>query len=130
MKIYFMKANYKIILLGFLSTLVVTSCTDLLTETPSSYIASESFFKDSTSAKMAINGIYDAIAKLEHYGTSEMYVQTSDDNYYVSGISTDNQKRDLSHYMVTPGNTNLADMWLYKYQGIDRANLQLKIFPK
>jgi hypothetical protein len=119
---------YIIALLVFVATF--SSCTDLLTETPSSYIASESFFKNPTNANMAIIGIYDAISKLEHYGTCEMYVQTSDDNYYVSGTATDNQKRDISHYMVTPSNSNLGDLWLYKNLGIDRANFAIENISK
>ncbi len=121
-----MKTIYKFIFSGFLLILFFTSCADILTETPSSYIASASFFSNPTNAKMAIVGIYDDLSKLKHYGTSEMYVQTSDDNYYVSGTATDNSKRDLSHYMFTPGNTNLGEMWMYKYQGIDRANLAIE----
>jgi hypothetical protein len=59
-----------------------------------------------------------------------MYVQTSDDNYYVSGTATDNQKRDISHYMVTPSNSNLGDLWLYKNLGIDRANFAIENISK
>jgi len=121
-----MKTIYKFIFSGFLLILFMTSCADVLTETPSSYIASASFFSNPTNANMAIVGIYDDLSKLNHYGTSEMYVQTSDDNYYVSGTATDNQKRDISHYMVTPGNLNLGYMWMYKYQGMDRASLAIE----
>ena len=121
-----MKTNYKIIILAFMSVLLMTSCADLLTEIPASYIASASFFNNTANANMAIVGIYDDLSKLKHYGTAEMYVQTSDDNYYVSGTASDNSKRDLSHYMFTPGNTNLGDMWMFKYQGIDRANLAIE----
>ena len=124
-----MKTKYLIIvLLGTVFTL--SSCKDQLTETPSSYIASESFFTNTTNANMAIIGIYDDLSKLNHYGSSEMYVQTSDDNYLVIGTTTDNGRRDISHYLVTPGNNNLGYMWMYKYQGIDRANFAIENISK
>ena len=125
-----MKTRYYLGTFALLLILFMSSCADLLTEKPSSYIGSESFFSNSANANMAIIGIYDDLSKLKHYGTSEMYVQTSDDNYYVSGTASDNTKRDLSHYMVTPGNTNLGDMWMYKYQGIDRANFAIENIAK
>ena len=125
-----MKTKYYLGTFALLLILFMSSCVDLLIEKPSSYIGSESFFSNAANANMAIVGIYDDLSKLKHYGTSEMYVQTSDDNYYVSGTASDNTKRDLSHYMVTPGNTNLGDMWMYKYQGIDRANFAIENIAK
>lgn len=125
-----MKSKFKIFVLGLILLMSMASCADLLNETPASYYDSDKFFTTVKKANMAIVGIYDDLSKMQHYGTSEMYVQTSDDNYYVSGTIIDNGKRDISHYVVNSVNTNLADMWKYKYEGIDRANFALENLPK
>lgn len=51
-----------------------------------------------------------------------MAMPASDDTYYIQGTGTDNTRRDIAHYMVKPTNTWIADLWKYKYMGIDRAN--------
>lgn len=49
----------------------------------------------------------------------------SDDTYYINGTGTDNTRRDIAHYMVKSTNTWVANIWKYKYQGIDRANFAI-----
>ena len=71
---------------------------------------------------MAVVGIYDCLAIDKHYGQFEMATPASDDTYYIQGTGTDNTRRDIAHYMVKTTNTWIADLWKYKYMGIDRAN--------
>jgi starch-binding outer membrane protein, SusD/RagB family len=116
-------------LLGFFGALVV-SCKDQLTEEPASYYATANFFTKPANANMAIVGIYDTFSKLNHYGQSELAMPTSDDNYVITGTGSDNTRRDICHYMVTPANTWLAGIWVLKYQGIDRANFAIENISK
>lgn len=105
-----MKVKSNIIaLLGFLVMFVNTSCNDLLTETPDSYYATENFFTKPENANMAVLGIYDVFAKLSHYGMYEMAMPTSDDMYTITGTTSDNTRRDISHYLVAPQNIWLKD---------------------
>ena len=99
-----------------------TACDDQLTENPDSSYKKEQFFTSEGNASMAITGIYDSFAKIEHYGQFEMAMPTSDDTYYINGTGTDNTRRDIAHYMVKNTNVWIQSVWDYKYEGIDRAN--------
>lgn len=101
------------------------SCTDLLTEKPDSYYATKNFFVNADNANMAVLGVYDVLAKLNHYGQCEMAMPVSDDMYTIQGTPSDNSRRDIAHYMVAPQNAWLDYLWTYKYQGIDRANFAI-----
>ena len=98
----------------------VTSCE--LDEKPTSYYEKDAYFQTYNHAKMAVVGIYDCLAIDKHYGQFEMATPASDDTYYIQGTGTDNTRRDIAHYMVKTTNTWIADLWKYKYMGIDRAN--------
>lgn len=100
----------------------LTSCTDLLTETPESYYDSTNYFVSVPNANMAVAAVYNTLGGMGHYGQAEMAIPTSDDMYYVSGTNTDNLRRDISHYMVSTNNQWIESTWNAKYQGLDRAN--------
>ncbi|MDD4591104.1 MAG: RagB/SusD family nutrient uptake outer membrane protein, partial [Parabacteroides sp.] len=118
-----MKANHYILLL--IALFVYSSCSDILIEEPASYYKKENFFISPANAEMSIIGIYDVFAKLQHYGQFEMAMPSSDDTYYIQGTSTDNTRRDISHYTLTSANQWIEQLWSYKYQGIDRANFAI-----
>lgn len=40
----------------------------------------------------------------------------------MNGTNIDNIRRDIAHYVLTPSNAWIQNIWIYKYQGIDRAN--------
>ncbi len=112
-------------LLYIVSTLLlagVTSCEDMLTEEPDSSYKKEQYFTSDSKAEMAIYGIYNSIENSNHYGSNEMATPASDDTYYINGTVIDNTRRDIAHYVVTSSNTWIQNIWIYKYQGIDRAN--------
>lgn len=114
--------KYKLLAASLLAALSFTSCEDFLTENPESYYKEEQFFTSVGNAQMAVTGIYDSFAKLNHYGQFEMAMPCSDDTYYIQGTGTDNTRRDIAHYIVKNTNTWIQNVWEYKYQGIDRAN--------
>lgn len=102
-----------------------TACQDFFTEKPDSYLDQESALegpKAINHANMLVLGIYDVLAKQEHYGQYEMAMPTSDDMYFIKGTNSDDSRRDISHYTIRTTNTWIKYMWQYKYQGIDRAN--------
>lgn len=121
-----MKTKYFfIILLTFSVSFLLSSCEETLTENPNSFYKKENYFVSSSNAEMAILGIYDVLAKIEHYGQFEMAMPCSDDTYYIRGTSTDNTRRDIAHYTLTSANQWIENIWKYKYQGIDRANFAI-----
>ncbi len=118
--------KYKFIyLISILALLGTTSCEDTLTEKPDSYYEKENYFVNAVNANMAVVGIYDSFAKLQHFGQFEMAMPCSDDTYYIQGTGSDNTRRDIAHYTIKSNNTWVYNIWKYKYQGIDRANFAI-----
>lgn len=117
-----MKINiYKSAFVGFIG-IVAVSCSDTLTEHPSSYIDTEAVFENASKAQAALNSVYASFAQEEHMGCDEIPMPSSDDIYYANGTNDDGAWRSISHYMSTPTNTWLKFVWQYKYIGINRAN--------
>lgn len=104
---------------------LMTSCDDVLTEKPDSFYEKDTYFTSASKAEMAVLGVYNSISNLNHYGSCEMATPSSDDMYFVNGTNVDNTRRDLSHYQFTTNNQWLSNIWLYNYQGIDRANMAI-----
>lgn len=102
-----------------------TSCEDTLTEKPNSSYDKDRFFDSEAKAEMAIMGIYNALSDKDHYGWCEMAAPTSDDMYYTSRTHSDNMVHDMAHYRTTSTNQWIENLWKFKYQGIDRANLTI-----
>lgn len=100
----------------------LASCEDMLTEDPDSSYKKEQYFTSQSKAEMSIYSIYNSIAHSDHYGSVETVTPASDDTYYMSGTNISNIRRDIAHYVLTPSNTWIQNIWIYKYQGIDRAN--------
>lgn len=122
-----MKKIFKSILYFSVLAISTTSCTDLLTEKPDSYLDQNTFFTSVANAEMSVIGIYDVFAKEDHYGQFEMAMPTSDDMYHITPSSqTDNSRRDISHYMLSTSNAWVNSLWNNKYKGLDRANFTLE----
>lgn len=101
-----------------------SACTDTLTEDPDSNYQKKSFFTDSSKAQMAVTGVYSVLPSL--YGDLEMGLPCSDDTYYASGITSDNTRRDIAHYMLNTSNQNIYNAWRLLYQGINYANYAIQ----
>lgn len=106
--------------LGMLLTQI--SCTDLLRETPDSSYDSAKIFESTANAQLALNGVYNSLAGIKHYGQWEMATPTSDDMYFIQGTNVDGSRRDISHYQLSTSNAWILDLWTNKYKGIERAN--------
>lgn len=117
--------NYRIIYIALSAFVSMGFASCSLTEEPDSYYEKDTFFDSESKAKLAVIGIYDCLSNNNHYGQAEMAMPASDDTYYINGTGTDNTRRDIAHYMVKSTNTWVANIWKYKYQGIDRANFAI-----
>ncbi len=116
-----MKTAYKYLSI-LLAGSMLSSCNDLLTETPSAGYDKDTYFETVEKADMAILGIMNSISDYNHYGQDEMAMPTSDDMYFSSRTQSDNKINDISHYRYNSGNDWVEYLWRMKYQGIDRAN--------
>ncbi len=115
--------NFYILCL-LICSLVTVSCQDALTEDPDSYYQKKEFFTDKSKAQMAVVGVYSILPTL--YGDPEMAFPCSDDTYYASGVTSDNARRDLTHYALNPQNQYVNSVWTATYKGIDYANYTIE----
>lgn len=120
-----MKKYHLLYLLSALLLAGFTSCEDLLTEKPNSSYDKDGYFDSEAKAEMAIMGIYSSISDKDHYGWCEMAAPASDDTYYTSRTHSDNQVHDIAHYRINSTNTWVENLWKFKYQAIDRANMAI-----
>ena len=121
-----MKKYRNIALMGLTALLTATSCQDLLTEKPDSYYEEKNFFINVENASLSVIGIYNAFTSTNHYGQVEMAMPTSDDMYFINGTTTDNTRRDISHYSISTTNDWVRLLWINKYKSLERANYTLK----
>lgn len=102
------------------------SCTDIMDETPNAGYDKDKYFDSVEKAEMAVMGVYNSISDYRHYGWYEMALHGSDDIYFASRQTTDNQINDISHYRMSSTNEWIETLWMLKYQGIDRANVAIE----
>lgn len=116
----------KIRLILILSLVCLTACNDLLDEEADSFYDKETYFDSKSKAEMSIYGIYSSLSDLSHYGSCEMAVPASDDMYYTSRTTQDGQIHEMAHYQLTASNRWINNLWTYKYQALDRANVAIE----
>ena len=110
---------------AFAVLMSVASCS--LQEEPLSMYEKDTYFANTSKAKMAVTGAYSCLSNSKHYGQWEMAMPSSDDTYYINGTGSDNTRRDISHYnnTLTSSNSWIESSWMYKYLGIDRCNVAI-----
>ena len=94
-----MKTAYKFLSI-LLAGSMLSSCNDLLTETPSAGYDKDTYFETVEKADMAILGIMNSISDYNHYGQDEMAMPTSDDMYFASLLNP-TIKSMISRIIVT-----------------------------
>ena len=103
------------------AALLPSACNDIITENPDSYYEKDEFFTTPEKAEMAVLGVYNGLPVI--YGEKDgMSLPCSDDIYYVNGVTADNGRRDVGHYVVRTNNTWVSGVWEGKYNIINRAN--------
>ena len=120
-----MKHSFFILTLLLTGCGILTSCEDVLDETPNAGYDLEDYFESESKAEMAIMGIYSSLSDYRHYGWYEMATPASDDTYFSSRTHSDGQIHDMVHYTLSSTNEWVEYLWQLKYQGIDRANVAI-----
>jgi len=113
--------------------LFATSCKKYLDVQPVSSFAPEFVFDNVNNATAALYGTYAALTGDQGYGIRlNMYYVYDEDNMMGQGGTPypDNERRDLAHYTVNPGNTQLSGPFNQIFSGIERANLCIYYIPK
>src|SRR6218665_1973006 len=126
-----MKHKIKILLTALLpAATLLPSCKKFLdTENPSS-ISQDAVFNSLSYTESAVTGIYAMLIGDNGYGNriSCLYPQTADD-FKTSGSYSPLDRRGISMYGASPGNTELLAPFRQFYRGIERANICIKYIP-
>ncbi len=108
-------------------SLLVTSCTKMLEETPEDRLFSAGFYKTSSDAIAAVNAIYTPLRSNDLYGFRWGVIYTAMEDY----VSGQGQYTAVGQYQGYPSafiaNTDLA--WAGWYRTINAANIVLKYVP-
>jgi hypothetical protein len=129
------KSSQKKMLAGALVLIMVcaVSCKKYLEVEPLSYFGEEITFDNPVNAQKAVLGAYNQLTGDNGYGIRvSMYYPLDDDIMMGQGGTPypDNERRDIAHYNVTPGNTQLFSPYAQMYKGIEYANLCIYNIPK
>jgi starch-binding outer membrane protein, SusD/RagB family len=109
-----------------------TSCKKYLEAEPISSFGPEYVFSDVGNAQKAVLGAYAALTGDQGYGIRiSMYYPYDNDEMMGQGGTPypDNERRDIAHYGVTAGNTQLPGPFNQLYAGIEKANICIHYIP-
>ncbi|GHN02322.1 starch-binding protein [Cytophagales bacterium WSM2-2] len=128
-----MKTNYLKYLLVLVACGITFSCKDYLNVNPVSSFGPDYVFNSVDNATKALIGAYSPLGGDNGYGIRvTMYYPYDNDEMMGQGGTPypDTERRDIAHYNVTPGNTQLAAPFNQMYTGIERANICIYYIPK
>jgi hypothetical protein len=128
MKTKYLKTYILVLLLG-----TSFSCKDYLNVNPVSSVGPNQVFSDVSNATLAVIGAYSPMGGDAGYGIriSMYYPYDVDDMMGQGGTPfPDTERRDIAHYNVDPGNTQLANPFNQLYLGIERSNICIYYIPK
>lgn len=116
------------LMIGFLITLLFSSCEDFLDRTPIDFPTEEKLYTDLDGLKGAIIGAYDGLQSNDQYGGRFLtLMETRGDN-----VRDDNSganggvSYEIGVFTETPSNLNLSEAWLSIYRTVYRCNLILQ----
>jgi len=123
--------NY--LLLSVIAVFPVVSCKDYLELQPVSSFGPDYVFSNVINATKEVTGVYASLGGDAGYGIRvSMYYPYDNDEMMGQGATPypDNERRDIAHYNVQPGNTQLSAPFNQMYVGIERANICIYYIPK
>jgi starch-binding outer membrane protein, SusD/RagB family len=126
-----MKHNIKVLLLALLpAATMMTSCKKYFDADNPSTISQDAVFSSQAYTESAVTGVYAMLIGDNGYGNriSCLYPQSGDD-FKTSGSYSPLDRRGISMYGASPGNTELLNPFRQLYKGIERANICIKYIP-
>lgn len=125
-----MKKSTKLIIAAVLLGGSFSSCKKYLDVQNPSTVGQDAVFESVSYTNSAITGVYAMLIGDNGYGNriSCLYPQTADD-FKTSGSYSSLDRRGISMYGASPGNTELLNPFRQLYRGIERANICIKYIP-
>ncbi len=112
---------------------VLPSCKKYLEVEPVSSFGPDYVFNSVVNARTAVIGAYANLGGDNGYGIRlSMYYPFDTDEMMGQGGTPypDNERRDIAHYSLNSGNTQLASPFNQLYNGIERANICIYNIPR
>lgn len=126
-----MKRYIKLMVLASVVFVIPTSCKKWLKEEPYSLYASDTFFKTTDEADMAVLGVYQQMTGTAGYGFyMSMVFDIDTDIAQMQGAVISDGPRQVAHYSIPTAHSYMLDTWRQMYRGINRANLVVEKVPQ
>ncbi len=108
-----------------------SSCKKYLEVEPVSSFGTDYVFSNAVNAEKAVLGAYAEMTGDQGYGIRiSMYYSYDNDLMMGQGGASDNERRDLAHYRVTPTNSQLERPFNQMYSGVEKSNICIYNIPK
>lgn len=112
------------ILLYFILSLTIVSCSDFLEKKPYDFVSPETFYKDEKDCTAALAGIYWTLATEDVYGDKySNKISNIDDLCYYARL---NQSGNVFTNTYNSSNNEIYTAWSELYSGINNANILLE----
>ncbi|MDR6781510.1 hypothetical protein ABIE26_002002 [Pedobacter africanus] len=126
-----MKRYIKLMVVASAIFVMPTSCKKWLKEEPYSLYASETFFKTTDEADMAVLGVYQQMTGTFGYGFyMSMVFDIDSDIAQMQGAVISDGPRQVAHYSIPTSHSYMLETWRQMYRGINRANLVIEKVPQ
>lgn len=126
-----MKRYIKLMVVASAILVAPTSCKKWLKEEPYSLYASDTFFKTTDEADMAVLGVYQQMTGTAGYGFyMSMVFDIDSDIAQMQGAVISDGPRQVAHYSIPTAHSYMLDTWRQMYRGINRANLVVEKVPQ
>lgn len=125
-----MKAQISKLSIHILALLLIvgaSSCNDFLNVEPKSNWVTESFYKTKSDVELGLTGIYNYLALDQTYGQliSAKFEGGTDELLY----NRTNTKWSQALYLHTSATSDIRNVWLHLYKGVDAANVFIQKVP-
>ena len=106
------------------------SCRKYLDQQPITEVGSEMVFKDVNTTLQALMGVYNRLAGDNGYGLRMALHYPVDEDILMGPSGTQDDRRAMAHYSLTPLNSELPNPFNQLWEGIAFANICIDQIPK
>ena len=102
--------------------LMITGCSDFLTEEPLAASAKEDYYRTPYQLQEALNGVYDILQSNLYNNSEWIFGEACGDDVIGNDESSANQIAELVNFRFNTSNTWILNRYTVNYRGISRAN--------
>jgi len=110
--------------------IVLTGCKKYLDQKPITEVGMEMVFKDVNTTRQALMGVYNRLAGDNGYGLKLSLYYPVDEDILMGPSGTQDDRRAMAHYSLTPVNSELPGPFNQLFEGIAYANICIDAIPK